>query len=226
MLISDCHLSKNINLSYNGPRNDLLDLVPLECKKILDIGCNEGALGASLKMRQAAWVAGAEIDPIAAGIAAERLDDIFVGDLEGLEFRDRFRNCGFDGVICGDVLEHLQDPWGLLDFLVREVATQNAVFVVSLPNVGHWSTIYSVFLLGHWPLNSRGIHDRTHLRWFTVRDTLSLVKNSGLHLEIVRKKPRLFETIHPWNGGWSERILFRLLGNLLVHQVLVQGRKL
>lgn len=215
-----------MNFYYNGPRNDLLELIPLECKKILDLGCNEGALGASLKRRQAAWVVGAEIDPIASEIAAGRLDDIFVGDLDGREFRDRFRNGDFDAVICGDVLEHLRDPWGLLEFLVREVVTQNAVFVVSLPNVGHWSTIYNVCILGCWPLNSRGIHDRSHLRWFTVRDAMSLVKDSGLQIEVVRKKPRLLETIHPWNGGWIERILYRLLGNLLVHQVLVQGRKL
>ncbi len=49
--------------SYRGPREDLLGLIPLDRKDVLDLGCNEGALGMSLKLRQPASVTGAEIRP-------------------------------------------------------------------------------------------------------------------------------------------------------------------
>ena len=216
----------NANLSYSGPREDLLSLLPIVCCNVLDIGCNTGLLGASIKERQPARVTGAEVDSAAAAKAAEQIDEVYVGDVENEYFRQRFAGRQFDAVICGDVLEHLRDPWGLLNFLVTESTQPGAVFIVSLPNVGHWSTFYNVWLRQRWPLNNRGIHDRTHLRWFTVRDAVSLLKDNGLQIDVVRKKPRLIEAIHPWNGGWIERILYRFFGNLLVHQVLVRGRKL
>ena len=211
--------------SYRGPRDDLLDLIPLDRRDVLDLGCNEGALGLGLKHRQPASVVGAEIDRQAARVAQVRLDDVYVGDMESSEFRERFRGRRFDAVICGDALEHLREPWALLDFLVREATSVDATFIVSLPNVGHWSTFHSVWIRKTWPRNQRGIHDRAHLRWFTESDARQLLMERGLAIDLVKRKYRLFETIHPWNGGLAERALRPILGTLLVHQLLLRASK-
>ena len=211
--------------AYGGARDDLLALIPGDRRRVLDLGCNEGLLGAALKSRQAAWVTGAEIDPRAARLAGDRLDDVYCGDLEGEGFRTRMTGEQFDAVVCGDVLEHLRDPWSLLDFVVTRLTTQDAVFVVSLPNVGHWSTLHDVWIRKSWPQNERGIHDRSHLRWFTERDARDLVSGRGLEIDLILRKYRLFETIHPWNGGRLERVLRPVLGSLLVHQILILASK-
>ncbi len=209
--------------AYGGQRDDLLALIPGDRKSVLDLGCNEGLLGLALKSRQPVSVTGAEIDGDAARVAGNRLDDVYCGDLETEDFRLRMRGKRFDTVVCGDVLEHLREPWSLLDFLVSQVATPNAVFVISLPNVGHWSSLHAVWIRKTWPLNARGIHDRSHLRWFTEKDALALVEGRGLSIDLVLRKYRLFETIHPWNGGRLERMLRPMLGSLLVHQVLIRA---
>ena len=212
-------------ISYKGPRDDLLLLISSERRNVIDLGCNEGSLGAGLKARQKAVVTGVEVDSSAAKIAQTRLDDVFCGDVESKEFTERFRGKSFDAVICGDVLEHLREPWTLLKFLINEATTPDAVFIVSLPNVAHWSTFYNVWFRKTWPLNSRGIHDRTHLRWFTEQDARRLLESQGLIINHVEKKYRLFETIHPWNGGRLERLLRPFLGSLLVHQYVFRAVK-
>jgi len=215
----------SINPSYAGPREDLLRLLPLDCRNILDLGCSTGEFGRSIKQRQQARVTGVELDPSAAQQASEVLDTVHQADAEDAAFREILAGADFDAVLCGDILEHLRKPEELLLFLADKATTRDAVFLISLPNVGHWSTLYNVWMKGHWPRNDRGIHDRTHLRWYTVRDAIDLAESARLKVELVREKPRLMETIHPWNGGWTERILYRLFGNLLVHQVLLRARK-
>ena len=209
--------------AYGGQRDDLLALLPGDRKSVLDLGCNEGLLGLALKSRQTVSVTGAEIDVDAARVASTRLDDVFCGDLESEDFRHRMRGKCFDAVVCGDILEHLRDPWALLDFIVDQVVTPDAVFVISVPNVGHWSSLHAVWIRKTWPLNDRGIHDRSHLRWFTERDALALVEGRGLSIDLVLRKYRLFEPIHPWNGGRLERVLRPMLGSLLVHQILIRA---
>ena len=158
------------------------------------------------------------------GVARERLDEVFVGDIEGGGFREWVEGAGWIPVICGDVLEHL-DPWGLMDFLAAKATITGAVFISSLPNVAHWSSIAAIWGRGTWPRNERGIHDQSHLRWFTERDACRLHEDSGLTIETIRRKNRLVETIHPFNGGRIERLLRPILGSLLVHQILIRAFK-
>jgi hypothetical protein len=66
------------------------------------------------------------------------------------------------------VLEHLKDPWTALR-RYAQLLEPGGTAVVSLPNVGHWST-YANLARGTWPRKPEGIFDATHLRWFTLRD--------------------------------------------------------
>ena len=86
---------------------DLLDRIPLGAAIVLDVGCSTGALGAAYRrLNPRARLLGIEADPAAAEVAARRLDEVAVVDVEDdpLPFQlDRPIDC----IIYGDVLEHL-----------------------------------------------------------------------------------------------------------------------
>jgi 2-polyprenyl-3-methyl-5-hydroxy-6-metoxy-1,4-benzoquinol methylase len=163
---------------YEGPRHDVQRLVPHSVRRILELGCSVGTLGAAIKSRQGALVYGVEIDPDYARDAEARLDAVFVGSAEAFLAGDPPAESPFDCLIAADVLEHLVDP---LDVLSRAVALLDpgAHVVVSLPNVLYWPKFRRV-LAGDWPQEDWGVFDRTHLRWFTPRTAREFVAAAGL----------------------------------------------
>src|SRR4051795_1558659 len=96
--------------AYENPRKELQRHVPPGARRVLDLGCASGALGAALRAR-GAYVIGAERDPAYAALARERLDELIQPDLESL---DPEAVGSFDALVAGDVLEHLADPWTVL----------------------------------------------------------------------------------------------------------------
>ena len=63
--------------------HDLLERIPLSAGVVLDVGCNTGALGAAYRrFNPRARLLGIEKDPAAAELAAQRLDQVAVVDVE------------------------------------------------------------------------------------------------------------------------------------------------
>ena len=225
--MSDTHAAVHdvnaFNRAYTGPRPDLLALVPTEARNILDIGCGTGALSKTIKNRQGAHVIGMELMPDMAAKAKERLDDVIVGNLDEIDVDVALAGRSFDCIICGDVLEHLKDPWGTLDRLVEHLSP-NGVVVCSLPNIRHVSTLMDLILFGYWPYRDRGIHDRTHLRFFTWRNIKELFSGAALQIETVKRNYRIIERPHRLNVIAPFFAIFGLRG-FLTFQYLLVARK-
>jgi len=64
---------------YSLSRPDVQNLVSLESKIILDVGCGEGKMASELKKRNNAEVWGIEIVKTVAEKAIEKLDKVFTG---------------------------------------------------------------------------------------------------------------------------------------------------
>jgi methionine biosynthesis protein MetW len=212
--------------TYENPRPEVQELVPATARRILDVGCSSGALGAALKARQDAEVVGLELDPVYAQGAAERLDRVVTGDVEQIAAREDLEaDLGrFDCLICADVLEHLREPWAALERFAALLDPGGAA-IVSLPNVRYWNTFWQLGRHGRWPRDPDGIFDSTHLRWFTGRDAHELLDGAGLELEEIRRRYRL----KPGGTKWDERLqrLGRLgpLTPFLTFQYLLRARR-
>ncbi len=166
---------------------DLINRIPLDARVILDVGCGMGALGAEYKRRNPACrVMGIEADPGSARVAASRLDQVFAGDVEANPLP--FPGLVFDCIIYGDVLEHLVDPWTVLQQQVRALSPDGTV-LICMPNAAHWS-LTECLLRGTFDYEAQGLRDRTHLRWFTVETTRDAIVNAGLVPQSVT--PRVF----------------------------------
>ena len=68
------------------------------------------------------------------------------------------------------------------------------------PILWHVVRIYAALARGSWPRRAEGIHDATHLRWFTLRDAIALCEGAGLRVEHVEKRPWLL-----WRGTRLDR---------------------
>jgi len=207
--------------AYENDRPEVRALVPLGARRILDVGCSSGALGAALKAASPdVTVVGLERDPDYAAVARERLDRVLEVDLDDPVPLDE---APFDVVVAADVLEHLRDPERALARLVEGLAAGGAV-VVSLPNVRYWETFWQLGVKGTFPRRSMGIFDRTHLRWFTLHDAYVLLQDAGLEVVHVRR------VLRPRPTGPSDGRLVRLLARgpgrtFLTYQHLLVGRR-
>ncbi len=170
--------------AYESPRAEIAALVPVRARRVLDLGCANGALAALLKERGPVEVVGVERDPEYAAAAREHCDRVVEGDAERVDASDLGR---FDCLVAADVLEHLVDPWAALDRYVA-LLEPGCRAVISLPNAAHWTT-YAHLARGSWPRQEQGIHDATHLRWFTRRDAVELAEGAGLRVEQVIPRP-------------------------------------
>ena len=166
---------------FEHTRPELRALVPTDARRVLDVGCGGGALGAALKAERAGCeVVGLEGFPAAAARARGRLDDVLCLDLDSLEALPA--DAGkFDAMVFGDVLEHLLDPVRLLRTLLPALS-HDGVLVLSIPNVKHWTVLYPLLVKDRWTYEDAGLLDRTHVHFFTGGTAADMLSELGLDL--------------------------------------------
>jgi hypothetical protein len=91
----------------------------------------------------------------------------------------------FDVAVFGDVLEHLREPWNVLD-ATRKLLSYRGYAVVSIPNIAHGAVRLGL-LSGQFDYSEFGILDDTHLRFFTRRTLDQLFIRSGYRVERVER---------------------------------------
>lgn len=185
---------KLMKKGYSGYRPDILRLLPVKFESVLDVGCGSGLSGKLLAQRYpGTFVAGIEGDSALAENASAHMDRVVKGDLNNPGAFDALAGRCFDVIIMADVLEHIHECEKLLATAVKHLQP-GGVIITSIPNIRHIATFTSLFFKGTWPQNSRGLFDRTHVRFFTRKDILRLF--SDLDLEVIkeRRNLRIFES--------------------------------
>jgi SAM-dependent methyltransferase len=165
----------------------LVDHLPRGART-LDVGCATGYLAAELASARDARVVGVEADRGAAAAAARFCERVVTGDVEAEPCRAELRALApFDALVCGDVLEHLRDPWGALAYLAT-LLRPGGTALLSVPNIAHW-TGRRALLRGRFPYAEHGLFDRTHLRFFTRAGARELAEGAGLRVRGERFAP-------------------------------------
>lgn len=186
---------------FSHARKEIATLLPLQCGRVLEIGCGSGAtLGWLRQDRRTSHTVGVEIAEAAAKDAEANVDEVYCLDFERVELPTP--SADFDVILCLDVLEHMVNPWSAVDRLVSRYLKQGGVLIVSLPNVRHYSVVLPLLFRGRWNYEDAGLLDRTHLRFFTRDSAVGLLTHPQLAL--VRDKDATPE----WH---SRKGLFNLL---------------
>lgn len=167
---------------YQQSRPEMLDFLPTDPKRLLDIGCGEGRFGEAVKSRFPAcetW--GVEIVTEAAEKAATRNDRVIKAALEeAVELPEAY----FDVVTMNDVLEHMPWPEPALG-VVRRVLQPNGRLVLSLPNVRYYLNVRDLVFRNDWEYRDWGVLDRTHFRFYTTKSATRFLHQNGFHVEQV-----------------------------------------
>lgn len=182
-------------------RKEIQPLLPQNCSRVLEVGCGSGAtLGWLRQERHAVRTVGIEIAEAAAEKARSFADDVFCLDFERHDLPGGAQK--FDLILCLDVLEHMVDPWSVVDRLATQYLEVGGTLLVSLPNVRHYSVVLPLLFGGRWDYEDAGLLDRTHLRFFTKASAKALLSHS-----------RLGPVLCTATGfdGWSKKRFFNAL---------------
>jgi 2-polyprenyl-3-methyl-5-hydroxy-6-metoxy-1,4-benzoquinol methylase len=169
---------------------------------VLDVGAAQGILGQNLA-GSGIEIDGIEPNPAWAEAARPHYRSVFVSPIECVS---TLPPRTYAVVVCGDVLEHVVDPIAALRKL-RAAATEDATFVISLPNVAHLA-VRTMLLFGCFPRMQRGILDKTHLHFFTRKTAIQMLEEAGLRVERVSATPVPLDEL--WKSG-EGTILFRVM---------------
>ena len=205
--------------SFEAERDDLIRLVPEDIEKVLDVGCAMGGYGKKLRqIRHDVFLTGVELSPIMAEAARSHYDEIVISPIEEADLSP-----GYDLVNCGDIIEHLEDPWGMLAMLHGLLKT-DGYLILSLPNAGHW-TVVKDLLKARFEYMPLGIQCIAHLRWFTESSIRNALENAGFRIDIFER-----EQITPTPNGqdFIERVCSSGLGDktsLLTNEFIIRAIK-
>lgn len=204
-------------------RTDLLKFVPQnKNNRILEIGAGSGET--LLKAKQSGlgeYVAGIELTKVENGNQSHpAIDRFIVGNIENLELE--FEENFFDVILCGDVLEHLIDPWQCLSKL-RPFLRAGGVIIASVPNVRYWKVSMGLLFAGRWNYADNGPLDRTHLRFFVKQSVQHLFTDAGFNIITMKSQGPQRE----WGFfAWALNLLsLGFLSDLLTVQFVIVAAK-
>ncbi len=167
-------------LTYYGySRSELLEFVPPDSKKILDIGCGEGLFIKAIKEITKVETWGLELMPEIAEKAKLNVDKLLIGRVEDLQ--NSIPDSYFDCIFFNDVLEHLLEPTDVLK-MVKSKLSKEGIIIASIPNVRYLPNLYELIIKRDWEYKESGILDSTHLRFFTQISMKRMFENAGYKL--------------------------------------------
>ena len=137
---------------------------------------------------------------------------------------------GYDAIVLGDILEHLPEP-GLALKRIAGLQTSGSKVIISVPNIANILIRLSL-LFGRFEYAERGILDRTHLRFFTYKTFISLIKEAELDILSINVTPIPLELVSPFFNSLIGKFLYTvfaratfLLPTLMGFQFVAETRK-
>ena len=173
--------------------------------KILDIGCSKGFIGKALSKKHDFYGIEARKEDIKDAKKYYKEVKIINIDYKKPHYPNNF----FDVIIMADVIEHLKSPLGTILYF-KKFLKNNGLIILSVPNIAN-VYVRLKLLFGYFEYEDRGILDRTHLKFFTLKSFRAIVRNAGLITEKEEFTPIPLPTMNP---VFSQS---RLLN--LVHQI-------
>lgn len=186
----------------------LLELIDTyKPKRILEIASGPGYLGEKLKDEDIRITG---IDLHAPGNTY--YDKFFCENVEQFDW-SKLEGEHFDIVCLMDILEHLKEPEKLLLALRNNPKLENAIFIMSVPNVAFF-TIRIGLLFGWFNYADRGILDIDHKRLFTYSSFHAMLKECGFKVDKTIPVPPPFKLLSESLAIGFVAVIFNLLNKI------------
>lgn len=171
---------------FESVRLELLELIPEKNRQgnMLEIGA--GSRSTLMHAKQNGYakkIYGIELNKIENSYQKSKEFECFlIGDIESMKLP--FQKEQFDVILCGDVLEHLVNPYNLVKAL-KKYLKHDGIFIASLPNIRHFSALKEIVIKGDFKYVERGILDKTHLRFFCKKNMVDLFVQNGYKIDSI-----------------------------------------
>jgi len=150
-------------------------------KKVLEIGAGPGSITKVLKYNNNCEVVGLERDETALPKLSQFCKKVFQADLNEPDWdRMLIDETPFDVVVSADVLEHVYEPLAVLK-KIKQLMSDSGEVVVSVPHASHLAII-ACLLDEDFQYRDWGLLDRTHIRFFGLKNIQELFRSAGLKI--------------------------------------------
>lgn len=168
-----------MTIQYGALNNDVFNLVPIDVREVLDLGCGNGVLGMAIHKKTGASVTGITFSEEEYKTASMVLHKVYKANLNNFDFLSL--GTYFDCIICSHVLEHLLEPWDIVKKL-EQIIKPNGLLVIALPNCLYYKQRLQ-FLLGKFSYSKTGgLMDITHFRFFDWNSCSSVLEKTNMEL--------------------------------------------
>ncbi len=204
---------------YSSDRSEILSFVPQDIKTSLEFGCGQGCFSALLKEQFSAEAWAVELHEESARIAEQRLDRVLC--IDAVAAINELPNGYFDCIFFLDLLEHLVDPYLLLEKCMDKLSDKG-VIIASIPNIRYYRAFARYVFHGNWEYKQHGIMDIGHVRFFTFKSIRSMFTRLNYHIHTI-------QGVHPTSSRTYSllNILFlnRLWDVRYKHFIVVAGKQ-
>jgi 2-polyprenyl-3-methyl-5-hydroxy-6-metoxy-1,4-benzoquinol methylase len=192
----------------DNERPEVAPFVPSDLRSVLEVGCGQGGFGRTLRRTlgpEARLVAVEAVDSQAAiargaGVFDDVVSGYFPDALAGSAER-------FDAVCFLDVLEHVFDPWQMLED-THERLNPGGVVVAAIPSIQYAPVLRSL-LRGRWDYTDWGTLDRTHVRFFTRDTMVEMFEGAGYRVDRCEGVNSVWES--DWAPSLRRRAMVRMV---------------
>lgn len=177
--------------------------------QVLDVGVGVGVIG---KYCQEIGLSVTGIEPVSdwAESAKPYYQKMLASNLDRIPDQEL---AGYDVIVLADVLEHMPDPDGSMERLIR-LQDDQCMYFISVPNIANiWVRLNQ--LIGKFEYTDRGILDRTHLRFFTRNSITNLLVSRGLIIYQIQPTPIPLELVSNYfECSFIGRLAYRCLNTV------------
>lgn len=173
--------SNKVDSYYQHNRAEMLKFIPKNAKRILEIGCGNGAFGKLVKDNTDCEYWGVEPDVRFKNEANTNLD-YFIND----EFKNTLNiPCNyFDAIVFNDVLEHMLYPEDIL-IICKQFLKHNGLIISSIPNIRFYTAIQEIIFNKDFPYQDSGTFDKTHFRFFTKKSIVRMFEENNFEIVVI-----------------------------------------
>ncbi len=169
--------------------------------KVLEVGAGPGSITRHLSGMKNCDVVALEVDQTALLKLRPHARRVVSADLNDAAWIDMLAGeTDFDFVIAADVLEHVYQPLAVLKAMKGFLRPGGSV-ILSLPHVGH-SGVASCLYDQDFDYRDWGLLDRTHIRFFGIKNMTRLYADAGLAIaeaQFVVRRPDETEFAERWS---------------------------
>ena len=162
--------------------SNLLPLIPLSARTILEVGCASGELAAAYRrMNPRARLLGIEMNSGAAALAAQHLEQTSTVDVE-TEPLPFVVPDGLDCIVYNEVLEYLRDPWAVVR-RHADALNMDGMLLIRSSNIDYWR-LTEKRLRGGWEDGEAAV------RGFSLAGIEEQIRRADLTLcDVTRQEP-------------------------------------